>query len=209
MIVSLRSKCRFKYTPDEIVKFIQSNGGPLSSVANQVIEDLSRCNYVENTVFKYVLNNGGSRVKAEEVIEEGLLKIYDLILAKKYQGGKLEDFAINTCKNLWRNMRRKKDEQLHLSGDREEMDRPDQNNPEKYFMAQERRKLLQEIFANCLDQSCLKMLQLKHLDGLSHDKIAGQMGLASSGSSREKLYRCIGKAKKCIEKHPRYEELFD
>lgn len=188
---------------------IQEGGGHLAKVINAVLEDLCTCKFFEKVVYKFVLNNGGSHHKAEEVLEEGLIKLSELIRNGKYEGGKLDAFAIQICKNIWLNMRRKKDEQVILPGSQDYLDAIDQSTPEKRMTGDEKSKILKNILANCLDESCLKLLELKIVEGVRHEKIAKELGLANANSSKEKLNRCKKNAMACIEKSPHYMALME
>jgi len=201
------SKCRLRYSAADLLSAITSGGINRHKAINTVIEDLCKCKYFENIIFRFVLDHGGTRTKAEEVFEDGLIKLSELLRKGQYQGGKIEAFAIQICKNTWLNMRRKKDEQLHLTGDISTMDRADHETPESLMAASEKTAALQEILQNCLDQACRQLLQMKFIEGHRHDKIAEQLGLANANSSKEKLSRCKKNAIKCIMQRNDYQDL--
>ncbi len=203
------SKCRLRYSAEDLISAITSGGVMRHRAINAVIEDLCKCKFFENTVFKFVLDNGGTRTKAEEVFEDGLIKLSELLRKQQYQGGKIEAFAIQICKNTWLNMRRKKDEQLNLTDDISSMDSADQETPESLLAAKEKTAALQEILSNCLDDACLKLMQMKFIEGFRHDKIAEQLGLANANSSKEKLTRCKKNALKCIMQRNDYQNLLN
>lgn len=201
------SKCKLRYSADDLLSAIKTGGTQRHKAINAVIEDLCKCKYFENTVFRFVLDNSGTRTKAEEVVEDGLIKLSELLRKGQYQGGKIEAFAIQICKNIWLNMRRKKDEQLHLTDDISTMDRADQETPESLMAATEKTAALREILQNCLDESCRRLMQMKFIEGFRHDKIAEQLGLANANSSKEKLNRCKKNAIKCIMQRDDYLDL--
>jgi RNA polymerase sigma factor (sigma-70 family) len=201
------SKCRLRYSADELVSAITSGGNTRLKAINSVIEDLCKCSYFENTVFRFVLDNGGTRTKAEEVFEDGLIKLSELLRKGQYQGGKIEAFAIQVCKNTWLNMRRKKDEQLNLTDDTSSMDQADHETPESLMTSGERTAAFREILHNCVDEACLKLMQMKFIEGVRHNKIAEQLGLANANSSKEKLNRCKKNALKCIMQRDDYQDL--
>ncbi len=201
------SKCKLRYSPEDLLSAVAQGGIKRHKAINAVIEDLCKCKYFENTIFRYVLDNGGTRTKAEEVFEEGLIKLSELVGKGQYQGGKIEAFAIQICKNIWLNMRRKKDEQLNLTDDVSTMDSVDHETPESLLAATEKTAALQEILQNCLDDSCRQLMQMKFIEGYRHNKIAEQLGLANANSSKEKLSRCKKNALKCIMQRKDYQDL--
>lgn len=201
------SKCKLRYAPKELQEAVGAGAIERHKAINATIEDLCKCKYFENVVFRYVLDNGGNRIKAEEVLEEGLVKMSELLRKGQYQGGKIEAFAIQICKNIWLNMRRKKDEQLDLTGDLTTMDQADHQTPESQLAAKEKTAALQEIIRNCLGEACRQLMKLKFIEGLRHDKIAEKLGLANANSSKEKLNRCKKSALKCIMQREDYQEL--
>lgn len=201
------SKCKLRYSAEDLVAAIASGGVKRHKAINSVIEDLCKCKFFENTIFRFVLDNGGTRTKAEEVFEDGLIKTSELLRRGQYQGGKIEAFAIQICKNIWLNMRRKKDEQLNLTDDISTMDQADHETPESLMAATEKTAALQEILQNCLDESCRKLMQMKFIEGFRHDKIAEALGLANANSSKEKLNRCKKNAVKCIMQRDDYQDL--
>lgn len=207
MQVVTSSPCKMRQTPEAITGAIEKGGFALYRVINQVIEDLCKCRYFENTVFKYVLNNGGTRTKAEEVLEDGLVKLSELLRQGKYNGGKVEAFGIQICKNIWLNMRRKKDEQLHLTDDVMSMDKTDYETPESLITDRERTDALRQVLDGCVGEECQKLMQMKFIEGQRHNKIAEILGLANADSSKEKLSRCKKNALKCIETHEHYSAL--
>ncbi len=202
-----KSNCSIRYQPEAIVEIVRKNTEEKERMINVVIEDLCKCKYFENTIYRFVLNNGGSRLKAEEVIEEGLIKLCELIRIGKYAGGKLESFAIQICKNLWLNMRRKKDEQLQLTDDLLTIDRPEYSTPESQMTMAERTEILGQVLRECLSESCRQILHLKLVEGKRHEAIAQLLGLANANSSKEKLNRCKKSALNCIEKNSKYDAL--
>lgn len=201
------SKCKLRYAPEELQEALKKGGIKKHKAINAVIEDLCRCKYFENTIFRYVLDNGGNRTKAEEVFEEGLIKLSELLRRGQYKGGKIEAFAIQICKNIWLNMRRKKDEQLNLTDDLTTIDSADHDTPESQLAAKEKTIALQEILQNCLEGTCRKLMQMKFIEGERHEKIAETLGLANANSSKEKLNRCKKSALKCIMQREDYQEL--
>ena len=68
-----------------ITAAVSQGGTTLTRMINSVIEDLCKCAYFERVVFKYVLTNGGTRTKAEEILEDGLIRTSELIRRGKYQ----------------------------------------------------------------------------------------------------------------------------
>ncbi len=201
------SKCKLRYTADGLLSAVTSGGSMRRKAIHAVIEDLCKCSYFENTIFRFVLDNGGTRTQAEEVFEDGLIKLSELLRKGQYQGGKIEAFAIQICKNTWLNMRRKKDEQLHLTDDISTMDQADHETPESLMAAKERRAVFRDILQNCLDEACLKLMQMKFIEGFRHNKIAEELGLANANSSKEKLNRCKKNAIKCIMQRDDYQDL--
>jgi RNA polymerase sigma factor (sigma-70 family) len=201
------SQCKLRYSAEDLLSALSSGSNVRHQAINGVIEDLCKCKYFENTVFRFVLDNGGTRTKAEEVFEDGLIKLSELLRKGQYQGGKIEAFAIQICKNTWLNMRRKKDEQLNLTDDISSMDRADHETPESLMAAGERKAAFREILQNCVEESCLKLMQMKFIEGFRHNKIAEQLGLANANSSKEKLNRCKKNAIKCIMQRDDYQDL--
>ena len=204
-----RKGCKIRHTDEAILEAMQTGGNRLTVVINNLIEDLCKCKYFENVVFKYVMNNGGNRQKAEDVLEDGLIKLSELLHAKKYKGGKFEAYAIQVCKNIWLNMSRKKDERVHLVEDYSIMDRPEEKNPESILAGKERSRVLKLILEKCLDEACLQLLQLKLIEGKRHEEIAKLMNFSSANSSKQKLDRCKKKALSCIEKNDNYLKMME
>ena len=200
-------KCRLRHSPQQILEAARSGGAQLQRTANELVEDLCKCTYFERTVFRYVLKNGGQRQQAEEVLEEGLIKLHELVLRGKYNGGKVEAFAIQICKNVWLNLRRRKDEQLELTDDPVIMDRPDSSTPEALLLDAEKAHVLGRALDLCLDENCRQLLYMKLIERRRHDEIASLLGLAGANSSKEKLNRCKKKALKCMEQSEQFEAL--
>ncbi|MEL7119474.1 MAG: sigma-70 family RNA polymerase sigma factor [Bacteroidota bacterium] len=201
------SKCKMRYVPEDLMAAVKDGGINSFKSINAVIEDLCMCMYFENVVFRFVLDQGGNRIKAEEVFEEGLIKLGELLRKGQYKGGKIEAFAIQICKNIWLNMRRKKDEQLDLTDDLSTMDRVDYQTPEYHLAEKEKSNVLQSILQSCLDESCRKMMQMKFIEGQRHEYIAQEMGLSNANSSKEKLNRCKKGALKCIQQRDDFMDL--
>lgn len=201
------SKCNLRHSPDQLVAAVKAKSTHLSKLINRTIEDLCKCRYFEATVYKIVLANGGTRVKAEEIVEEGLVRLSTLIRQGKFKGGQLEAYAITICRNLWLNMRRKKDEQWVMTGEEKTLDSIESHTPETNIMETEKRAVLKKLLLETVDGDCLKIMKLKFVEGLRHDKIAQEMGLSNADGSKDKLSRCKRKALKSIKSHPNFREL--
>lgn len=201
------SKCKLRHSPDQLVAAVSAKSPYLSKFINRTIEDLCKCRYFEATVFKIVLTNGGNRVKAEEIVEEGLVRLSTLIRQGKFKGGQLEAYAITICRNLWLNMRRKKDEQWVMTGEQHTLDSADLHTPETNIMKTEKRDVLKQLLLESVDGDCLKIMKLKFIEGLRHAKIAEEMGLANADGSKDKLSRCKRKALKGLKNHPNFKEM--
>lgn len=202
-----KRKCSIRLDEAAILEATRIGGEALYNVVNIVTEDLCKCTYFQRIVFKYVLNSGGTKVKAEDVLADGLLKTGELLQQGKYKGGQIESFAIGICKNTWLTTRRKKEEQINLTGDSTTLDRIEHATPATSLEQAEKQHILKGILQKCINKGCQEIFKLKITDGMRHEKIMEQLDLPSIESSRQKLTRCKKKAKACLRKHPAYLQL--
>ena len=192
--------CGITYTFQEINAAKAKGDLSLRIIVEEVIMKLCKCDHFVKGVFRYVLANNGTKEDAEDMVTEGLLKLSELLMNGKYQGGKIESYAFGVCKNVWRNEMRKTARHTPL-------DIPTMKVDVSEFDIDKPDELLNKLLLNCCSPDCLKILRLKYIDSLRHEQIAKIMKLKNANVSKSKLYDCINQLKKCFKKNPHYKEL--
>lgn len=155
-------------------------------------------------VKKFVLQNNGQQVDAEDVFQKALLQITVRYRKEPFQiKSSFEAYIFTACKNLWRR-------ELNKNKTRVTEDAVLELHSEERDMAlatleQERWELFTEKL-ELISENCKKVLQL-FFAKVSYSEIVKRLGYNSETVARQRVFKCKTKLMKTITSDRRYNSL--
>lgn len=146
-------------------------------------------------ITSFVVRNSGNPQDAEDMLQEGLVVLWERVRAGKFEyTAQLGTFIFATVKNMW--LRRLARLRREVPS---ELD-PDTNpangvSPLEMMIEDEQASLVREALDK-LGEPCRKLLLLFYWEELSMVQIAEQLGFANAETAKSKKYQC----KKSLEK---------
>ena len=152
--------------------------------------------YKENrkVIFKLVLNNSGSKADAADVLQEGVIVLW--------QNTKKENFvltaSINTylysiCKNIWLQKLKKRGVYVSFNPNSSSPDLSNQSIA--VIMEKEKSYKLMEESILMLGNTCQQILKLFYYEKKSMDVVAQLIGLNNAQTAKSKKYKCLKQLK--------------
>lgn len=155
-------------------------------------------------VCKFVLQNSGQQVDAEDVFQKALIQITVRYRREPFEiRSSFEAYLFTACKNLWRRelnsskMRVTKDEVPELKNEEHDM--------ALASLEQERWELFTEKLA-MISENCKKVLSL-FFAKVSYARIVEEMQYASETVARQRVFKCKTKLTEIVHKDKRYNSL--
>jgi len=189
--------CLNNFSTQDILSALKIGGHAKKTTIETVLEQLTKCKELERKVFSYVRQNKGNRHQAEDIFQEGLMRLWLKLLFNKFEGkSQIEYFLYGICKKLWFNELRKIKRRGESSLD---------ENPRPHHAADNEReqKELSEVLdmiIKMLPERCQKYLTLWAYD-YTHQEIAEMLGVAER-SSINSTSECKKKLRQLIEDNP-------
>ena len=155
-----------------------------------------------------ILKNGGNEEDAADIMQEGLVSIYNRALAKELiLTCPMEAFLYHVCKNKWISEMRKRShlQKVTFSDTAGYTIGQDSFEEANDALRQHGQKLLFEQKFTELGKACKEILQL-NWSGKGLDEVAGILNL-SYAYVRKKKSECIGRLVILVEQSPEFENL--
>jgi len=183
--------------------------------AQEIIKGIDRCKdsiirYVYRSCYpdvrKLILTNGGNEHDAQDIFQEGLIKVYQKITGQGLQlNCKFGTYLYSVCRFLWlRELEKKKSNQKESLAVEAIIDDQTAN-----FKIREnaRIKLYEKHFKE-LSRDCQKVLNM-YFQKASMEEICAVMGYKSVQIAKDKKYRCKKSLINKIYNNPEYKRLHD
>jgi RNA polymerase sigma factor (sigma-70 family) len=154
----------------------------------------------KDIVTAHVLSNTGTRAHAEDVLQEGFLRLLLKIQTPEIHSVKnLDGYFITICKNLWNKyLRHRKNQKKYVTNEQvpnsEEID--NDNGPETKI--EERKDHVMQMLPK-LPEECQQIL-LMRMYGYSFKAILMMVKFKTEGAVRNQNYECIKKLRKLIKR---------
>jgi RNA polymerase sigma factor (sigma-70 family) len=154
-------------------------------------------------VIGHVRRNGGSEQDAKDVFEESFIVFERQIRTGHFRGeSSLETWFHGIARWQWVAFLRKKRPNIEL----EQANLPSvAQNPEKIFISEERRVILQQMIAQ-VGERCQKLIQLFQLNH-SMREIRELLGYKTDQVAANEVHSCREKLKKIIHNNPEYAQI--
>lgn len=174
----------------------------LSNGDSKVIAHIYHHTYPK--VAKFVLNNSGSPVDAEDIFQKALLQFIARYRLNKFQiKTSFEGYFFQACKNLWRRELNNRKREVTNTGKRELLN--EENEMALAALEQEKWELFQEKLEE-LSDNCKTILKL-FFKKTPYPEIAEQMEYTSDNVLRQRIFKCKKKLTELIKKDSRYRAL--
>lgn len=159
-------------------------------VINQIYQSFSR------SVIDYIRKNSGTTDDARDILQEGLLVIYQNYCGRnpdtqKSFGGLLS----RICKNLWLSRLReiKKDEHLRIIEENRYSNEEQEGDPPAGMETADLRDISDKCWETTflqLSDLCRKLLYLKYVDESSGEEMTAASGLNSPNTVYQRIFDC-------------------
>ena len=180
---------------DQLSKAIVQGGDALW----RALEELRMDPDIMRQLESYIMNKGGNKSDAEDVLHEGLRNVILNIRSGKYRGtGSLKAYLIVICKNLWITQFNRRINLNRIKKDINFQDRTEES-PESKLFWNERATLLKDVLTQ-VGQSCKKVLGLWSL-GYSFKEI-GVKTNRKEGAARKHKHSCFKKLMVFLKNNP-------
>ena len=186
-----------EYSAKEIIKGIASR-------KNSVIHYVYRSCYPN--VRKLILSNGGNEFDAQDIFQEGLVKVYQKITEHELKlTCKFGTYLYSVCRFLWLNELEKRKPEAGSSSSTEFL--TDDQTANMKIRENAELKLYERHF-NELSRECQKVLNL-YFQNTSMEEICVVMGYKNVQIAKDKKYRCKKSLTDKIHNNPEYKRLQD
>lgn len=155
-------------------------------------------------VFKYVQSNSGSAQDAREILHEGIIRLFEQLIDKKFQGkSSIGSYLFTICRNLWIS-RRQKGSRMTVLGDEAAAALPGYlPDPETWLERKELKVMVAELLESVGEQ-CRKLLVWSDGEGRPMAWIAKELGLSGAQVAMNKKSKCKKKLKEKVRVHAGY-----
>lgn len=174
----------------------------IRSKNNKVLSEFYRANLPN--VRKFVVENSGDEDDANDVMQEGIILIYQKIQKESlHVNVSINAYLLATCKNIWL-MRLRRKKKMIVNSDQIDILEGTEESLIFNLVQAEKNNLYRKHFLQ-LDQSCMDLLT-QVFDGKSMKEIADSMGI-SLGYARKKKFICKERLMSSIQNDDIYHEL--
>lgn len=136
----------------------------------------------------YILSNGGTIEDACDILHDGILYFFNLVINKKFDSEKysVNGFLYTLCKNRWINIVNKN--KTHLKWQQSVYEEFDDTILDS-IINEEKLSIFNKIFDE-LGNSCVEILKYFFQENKSFKDISELMNLPSENAARVKAHRC-------------------
>lgn len=183
--------------------------------ANEIIKGIARrkdsiINYVYRSCYpdvrKLILSNGGNEQDAQDIFQEGLIKVYQKITETGLElNCKFGTYLYSVCRFLWLNELEKKKKAGRESRIGEDI--IDDQTANNKIRENAELKLYEQHFKE-LAKECQKVLNM-YFQKSSMEEICVVMGYKNVQIAKDKKYRCKKSLMNKIYNNPEYKRLQD
>lgn len=151
-------------------------------------------------VRKYIKQNSGTALDAQDIFQEGVLLLNARIKDPDFSfTSKPETYFFSICKFLWNNELRKKSSLVNsMTFDKAEFSNFDSSLIDSY--EEEEKLKLMERTLNSIGEKCKMILDFFYHKSMSMQEIADEFGFKSIQSAKTQKYKCLEKARSLINK---------
>lgn len=151
---------------------------------------------------RYVLNNSGSEMDAEDLVQDVMVAFVDLVQQGKYRGeASVKSFLYTISRNIWitelrkRNSTAKRNELFELDRD------PLTDDVSEYVTYGEAQQTIAELFSR-LGDTCRTILTLFYYHDLPMKDILKQTNYENEQVLRNRKYKCLKEMTELIQRTP-------
>ena len=194
-----------KYSDQEVIAAIQMGTADMDAC----ISHLYSAN--RKPIFSYILNNQGSAGDAEEILQIGVCRLYEIILQGKFQSkSSLSSYLYAICRNTWINRRKKEARYSHLAvvDEGDEFPLASAPDPLHYLESNEMRSQITELLGALGDQ-CRKLLLWSDGESRTMQWITDKLGYSSVQSTMNRKSKCKRALKDKVRATPRHQQLLE
>ncbi len=155
-------------------------------------------------VIKFVLQNSGQQVDAEDIFQKALIQISVRYRKEPFEiRSNFEAYVFTACKNLWRRELNKSRARvtdvgvLELYNEEREM--------AVAILEQERWELFTEKLSN-ISENCRKVLEM-FFAKISYKRIVRELNYSSETVARQRVFKCKSKLMQVVKNDARYKSL--
>jgi RNA polymerase sigma factor (sigma-70 family) len=186
-----------EYSASEIIKGIARR-------KDSIIRFVYRRCYPD--IRKMILTNGGNESDAQDIFQDGLVKVYQKITGKGLElNCKFGTYLYSVCRFLWLQELEKKASTRDISREVEEV--IDNETANNIIREKTEMKLYTQHF-NELSQDCKKVLNM-YFQNASMEEICVVMGYKNVQIAKDKKFRCKKSLMNKIYNNPEYKRLQD
>ncbi len=155
-------------------------------------------------VQKFVIQNKGQQVDAEDIFQKALLQIAVRYRREPFQiKSSFEAYVFTACKNLWRRELNKN--KIRVTDDAILELHHEERDMALATFEQERWELFTEKL-EAISENCKKILKL-FFGKVSYERIVKVMGYSSETVARQRVFKCKTKLTQAITSDQRYNSL--
>ncbi len=155
-------------------------------------------------VKKFVLQNKGQQVDAEDIFQKALMQIAVRYRREPFEiKSSFEAYVFTACKNLWRRELNKSKTRVTEDGVMEL--KSEEGDMALATLEQERWELFTEKL-EMISENCKKVLQL-FFAKISYSEIVKKLGYSSETVVRQRVFKCKAKLIETVKNDNRYNSL--
>lgn len=155
-------------------------------------------------VLKFILQNKGQQVDAEDIFQKALIQITVRYRREPFEiKSSFDAYLFTACKNLWRRELNKSKTRVTDDGILELMS--EDKDIALGILEQERWELFTEKLA-MLSENCKKVLE-KFFAKVSYERIVKDLGYSSETVARQRVFKCKKKLMQTITDDSRFNSL--
>ncbi len=176
---------RYLLSDKEIIRRIKTND-------RTVLGDLY-LNH-EKPIMRFVLGHGGSRMDAEDVLQEAIIVLWRGVTSGQFESrAKISTYLFSVAKNIWFNESRRKKRQAEPKEDLSDY-ADTGGNALEMVVQQEKSNNLQRALEK-LKKPCRDILYFFYFEKRSMNEIAQLLNFANSNTVKAKKYQCLQELK--------------
>ncbi len=148
----------------------------------------------EKSITRFVLGHGGSRMDAEDVLQEAIIVLWRGVTSGQFESrAKISTYLFSVAKNIWFNESRRKKRQAEPREDFS-THRDTGENALETVMRLERNNSLHRALEK-LKKPCRDILYFFYFEKRSMNEIAQLLNFANSNTVKAKKYQCLQELK--------------
>ncbi|MEL7531674.1 MAG: sigma-70 family RNA polymerase sigma factor [Bacteroidota bacterium] len=157
-------------------------------------------------IWGFVRSRGGEKEDAEDIFQDGIRVLILNIRQDKYSfSGRVEQYLVGICRNLWFGRFREKEKQALIRERQADSEDGWEVDPEQSLISEEQKAKLEALLGQ-LPEACREVLELWQM-GYSMKEIAAQTGYKNEGVARKKKHQCMAKLMAFLAEKPAWKDL--